>query len=111
MFGQGAKHLLGRLTGGKVIEFVRIEGFNEVYPAGAAGGDHGQGAAGLQSLEQLVAFLENSEVSGEVGMENIIKAKHFEPSHEFQHIQRSSRHSHCFRYRYSNCRGDLGKLH
>ena len=56
-------------------EQVRIEVLGEFNPAGAAGGNHGQGAAGFNPLEQLVPLFNNGQVSGKVGVKDLVKAQ------------------------------------
>ena len=73
-FGNSAEHLLRRFGSRKMRQQLRIFQLNHIYPAGAAGGNHRQHAAILQTLQELMAFLHNSQVGGKVCIKNLIKA-------------------------------------
>ena len=71
----GTGHLVRRLAGGQVIDEVRIVGLAEFDPAGGTAGDHRQGSAGGDALDELVGLLHDGEVSTEIGIKDLVKAK------------------------------------
>ena len=73
-FSNSAEHLLRRFGSRKMRQQLRIFQLNHIYPAGAAGGNHRQHATVLQTLQELMTFLHNSQVGREVGIENLVKA-------------------------------------
>ena len=55
------EHLLGRFCRGELPYQVGVLGFEEPYPARAAGGKHGSGPqfTAVKPLQELIAFLHN----------------------------------------------------
>ena len=73
--GDGAEHLLGRFAAGRNVEQIRIVVLDEVDPAGAAAGQDGQILAALDTLNDLSALFHDGEVSGEVGVKDLVEAQ------------------------------------
>ena len=72
-----AKHLLGRLGGGKLMGQLRVLALQEPDPAGAAACEHGPAGQppGLEAVEELAALLHNGQVGGKVGVKHILEAQ------------------------------------
>ncbi len=64
-----------------MIQQIRVEVFTELDPAGAAGGNHRQGTAGVQTLEQLVALFQDGQVSSKVCVKDLVKAQAAQSGH------------------------------
>ena len=73
--GDGAEHLLGRFAAGRNVEQIGVVVLDEVDPAGAAAGQDGQVLAALDALNDLGALFHDGEVSGEVGIKDLVKAQ------------------------------------
>ena len=73
--GDGALHLLRRLAGRHVVGELGIVVLTELDPAGRAGGDHRQLAAVLHTIQELVGFFHDGQVSTEVGIEDLVEAE------------------------------------
>jgi len=73
--GHSTLHLLGALAGRQVGNEIGIVMLNKVDPTGRTGGDHGQNAAVLNTIDKLVAFLHDGQVSTEIGVEDSVKAQ------------------------------------
>ena len=50
--------------------------FDEIDPAGAAGGNHGESAACGKAVNEFGAFLHDGEIGAEIRVEDPIKAQH-----------------------------------
>jgi len=70
-----ARHLLGRLAGGEVIEHIGVVMLAVFYPSGRAGGYHREHAAVLDSAEELVCLFDYREVRAEVGVKDLVEAE------------------------------------
>ena len=70
----GGEHLHGRLAGGDVFQVLGIVQLQILDPGGAAGGEHGEGPAGLQPLEELLGLGDGGDVGGEVGVIHLVHA-------------------------------------
>jgi len=70
-----ARHLLGRLAGGEVIEHIGVVMLAVFYPSGRAGGYHREHAAVPDSAEELVCFFDYREVRAEVGVKDLVEAE------------------------------------
>ena len=70
-----AGHFVRRLAGAQVRQEFRIVMLAELDPAGGAGGDHGQHAAVSHTVDQLVRFFHNGQVSAEVSVKDLRKAQ------------------------------------
>ena len=70
-----AGHFVRRLAGAQVRQEFRIVMLAELDPAGRAAGDHGQHAAVSHTVDQLVRFFHNGQVSAEIGVEDLRKAQ------------------------------------
>ncbi len=58
-----------------MIQLIRIIVLRKLDPAGGAGGDHRQNALVLYTLYELVGFLNNGQISAEVGVKHLIKTQ------------------------------------
>ena len=59
--------------------------FNMLYPARAAGGEHGKLCTGLELIEELRRFLHDGKVGGERRVEHIVDTHHLERSDYLAH--------------------------
>ena len=73
--GDCAEHLLGRFAAGRNVKQIGVVVLDEVDPAGAAAGQDGQVLAALDTLDDLGAFFHDGQVSGEVGVEDLVEAQ------------------------------------
>ena len=71
-----AEHLLGRFRCGQAVHILRELGLDKADPAGAAGGEHGPLVLACvgEALNKLAALLHDRQVSGEVGVKDIVEA-------------------------------------
>ena len=72
------KHLHGRLAGGDILKIFGVVQLQILYPGGAAGGEHGEGAACLQTLQELLRLGNGGHIRGEVGVVHLVH------THDFQ---------------------------
>ena len=81
--GHGAEHLLGGLGGGQIVDVEGELPLQEPHPAGAAAGEHGPGVAVAvgKAVDELAALLHDGQVGGEVGVEHVVEAQHFQRGH------------------------------
>ena len=70
-FEHAAEHLLRGFAGGEIIQHVGIIVLHELYPAGAAGREHGQRLFAHDTLHQLGRLLHDGEVGGNVHVEDL----------------------------------------
>ena len=73
--GQRAEDLLRRLDLGKIFRIFGVEELAEADPAGAAGGELGEGAAPLQPFDQLGGLLHYGDIGAEAVVENAVEAQ------------------------------------
>ena len=66
---------MGGLAAGQVRQEVGVIGLAVLDPAGRAGGDHRQHAAGLDALHELVGLFHDGQVRAEVGVEDLVEAQ------------------------------------
>ena len=78
--GYRAEHCLRRLGRRQVAGVLRKLSLDKPYPAGAAGGKHGPLVLIPVSkpLQELTALFHDGQVSGEVGIKDIVKAHRFQ---------------------------------
>jgi len=72
---QSALHLMGALAAGKVGQKITVVILCVVDPSGRAGGDHRKNTAVFDPAEKLCSLFHNGEVSGKVGVINLIEAE------------------------------------
>ena len=104
-----AEHLHRRAAGGDLGHELGVHVFNVLYPAGAAGGEHGKLCAGLELFHELGRFLHDGEVSRQRGIENIICTEHLERGDYFAHNRLRGRKAEFLAYADANGRCDLDR--
>ena len=70
----GGEHLHGRLAGGDIFQVLGVVQLQILHPGGAAGGEHGEGAACLQPLEEFLCLGDGGHVGGKVGVIYLVHA-------------------------------------
>ena len=74
--GDGPEHAHGGFCRGEVGEEFGVVFFDEIDPAGAAGGNHGEDTACGEAVNEFGAFLHDGEIGAEIRVEDPIKAQH-----------------------------------
>ena len=74
-FEQRAEHLLRRLTGGNIGDELGISLFDELYPRGTAGREHGHRLIRLYTVDKLACLFHYRKVCGNVHIEYRIRAE------------------------------------
>lgn len=104
-----AKHLLRALRRRQIRHKLRVLRFEEAHPARAAGGEHRivlEFSRG-EALEEFGCFLHDGQVSGERGVEDIIKAHRPQCGSKAAHRCQLARQAERFAPGGTNCRCDL----
>ena len=70
-----AEHLLRAFAGGQVGDEVRVEGLTVLYPAGAAAGDQGQRAPGLDPAQEFGGLLHDGQVGREISVKHAVETQ------------------------------------
>ena len=102
-----AEHLHRGAAGRNLRHEVRVLVFNMLYPARAAGGEHGELCTALELLKELCRFLHDGEVCGERGVKHIVNAHHLECGDYLAHHGNAGGNTEFLAYADANCRSDL----
>mmetsp|Transcript_14609 Transcript_14609/g.39087 ORF Transcript_14609/g.39087 Transcript_14609/m.39087 type:complete len:203 (+) Transcript_14609:1207-1815(+) len=86
---------------------LRVHFLHHVDPSWAAARKHRKRAAIFDPLEQLVRFLDNRQIGREVGVEDVVEAKHLERRNKLSRRRASWRESKGFRQRHAHGRRGL----
>ena len=90
-----------------MVKKIAVVVFCIVNPTGGAGGDHGQGAAVLNTAEQLSAFLHDGEVSCKVGIKYLLEAETAQSSNHLAGNGSTDLHTELFTESSTNSRSSL----
>ena len=102
-----AEHLHRRAAGGHLGHEMRMHVLDVLYPAGAAGSEHGKLCAGLELVHELGRFLHDGKVGRQRGIENVVCAEHFKRRDYLAHDRLRGRQAELFADTDAHGRRDL----
>ena len=103
----GGKHLHGGLAGGDVLQEVGPLFLHVLHPRRTAAGEHGEGAALLQPLQELVRLLHDGQVRAEGGVVHLVGAHHLQGGHQLVDGVDAGLQAEGLAHRHPDRRGDL----
>ena len=103
----GGEHLHGGLAGGDVLQQVGPLLLHVFHPRRAAAGEHGEGPALLQPLQELVCLLHHSQIRAEGGVIHLVGAHHLQGGHQLVQGVGAGLQAEGLAHRHPDRRGDL----
>ena len=101
------EHLHGRLAGGDVLQEVGPLLLHILHPCRAAAGEHGEGAAFFQPLQELVRLLHDGQVCAKGGVVHLVGAHHLQGGHQLVDGIDAGLQAEGLAHRHPDRRGDL----